>query len=85
VDLPFFEEEINFKKQKDPIALDSEQKINDEPLKKTLLLPLLKKFIYVLKKSTSFYKFKCLTENAYYLINDRSYIYTDFQFQNVLF
>jgi len=78
-------EEISFNKQKDPIGLNSEQKINDEPPTKTLLLPILKKFIYVLKKSTKFYKFKSLTENAYSLINDPSDIYTKIQSQNVFF
>ena len=39
----------------------------------TMLIPLIKKFIFILKKPTAFFKFKSLSENAFSLINDQSY------------
>lgn len=40
---------------------------------KTTLIPLLKKFIFILKKSTSNFKFSLLDNNGFSLINDQSY------------
>ena len=40
---------------------------------RTVLLPLLRRFIYILKRETGFYKFKSLTENGLALLNDNSY------------
>lgn len=40
---------------------------------RTVLLPLLRKFIYILKRETRFYKFKSLTEDGFALLNDNSY------------
>lgn len=43
---------------------------------KTMLLPLLRKFIYILKKETGFYKLKSLNQKALELINDNSHFST---------
>lgn len=45
---------------------------------RTALIPILKKFIYLLKKSTEAFRFKSLTEYGVSLINDQAYCFSDF-------
>ena len=52
---------------------------------KTVLLPLLRKFIYILKKDTGFYKFKSLNENGFVLLNDKSHFPVVLESKNVFF
>jgi len=40
---------------------------------KTTIIPLLKKFIFLLKRRTSFFKFNSLNEIGFSLINDKTY------------
>lgn len=71
----------------DKVNLVSEMRIGDEnePPTRTTLLPLLKKFIYLMKKNTHFYKFKALTENAFSLLNDPCHFYVKKNTRNVKF
>ena len=53
---------------------DSWQKsLNAEKPSETLLLPIIKKFIYRLKKTTSFHKFKSFQNNILSFLNDKAY------------
>ena len=54
---------------------ESMQTINRicEKPSEAILIPLIKKFIYILKKSTGFYKLKSMTEASFLLINDLTY------------
>lgn len=53
--------------------------LKDSPLNlanktsETILIPILKKFIYLLKKATNFYKVRFLNENILYFIDDISH------------
>ena len=78
---PENEEEMVF----DKVNIGSEMRIGDEnePPTRTTLLPLLKKFIYLMKKNTHFYKFKALTENAFSLLNDPCHFYVKKSTRNV--
>ena len=69
---------------KEEIDLDS---LFDKTMKrtKTVLLPLLRKFIYILKKETGFYKFKSLNENGFFLLNDKSHFPVVLESKNVFF
>lgn len=40
---------------------------------KTTIIPILKKFIYVMKRTASFYKFQNLNDYGFSLLNDKSY------------
>lgn len=64
--------EMVFSKQKVP---DLEMKVSGEDAAKTVLLPLLKRFIYILKKSTEKFKFDHLNENAFSLLGDQSHYF----------
>ncbi len=39
----------------------------------SIIIPLIKKFIYILKKSTGFYKLKSMSEASFLLLNDLSH------------
>lgn len=62
-------------KEEPEIEVSSENNPNPKAIKptKTVLLPLLRKFLYILKKETGFFKFKSLTETGFALLNDNSY------------
>ena len=81
---------INLNKEpKEDIDLDGSSENNHKtiiPVKptKTVLLPLLRKFIYILKKETGFFKFKSLNENGFSLLNDNSYYPVGLETKTVL-
>ena len=47
----------------------------DEPPKisETIIIPLLRKFIFHLKKSTEGFRYKSIDENGFFLLNDRTH------------
>ena len=75
---------ISNKERKDDDDVD---KLSDKTIKttKTVLLPLLRKFIYILKKETGFYKFKSLNESGFSLLNDSSHYPTGLESNSVFF
>ena len=79
---------INLNKEpKEDRNMDISSDNNPKTIKpiKTVLLPLLRKFIYILKKDTGFYKFKSLNENGFVLLNDKSHFPVVLESKNVFF
>lgn len=54
-------------------AILKRQKSHRENVSQTIILPILKKFIYILKKGTPSYKFKALEQKDFDLLNDKSF------------
>ena len=78
---------INLNKEpKEDRNMDISSDNNPKTIKptKTVLLPLLRKFIYILKKETGFFKFKSLNENGFSLLNDNSYYPVGLETKTVL-
>jgi len=71
----FFQEPNNllFTEEREDSKLKKSKEEAITTLSDTIIIPLLRKFIYHLKKSTEFFRFKSINENGFFLINDNSY------------
>ena len=79
------EERITLNKnQKEELDLDLPNQLIQSTTK-TMIIPLLRKFIYVLKKETGFFKLKCLNDNGLALLSDNSHFPITLDAKNVNF